>query len=368
METFNLENYLTTSIENMIKNILKTSLKNPAASVFFMQYAKHMKEAQKIRGKEEKAGNHIPAFLIGSITTKCNLHCKGCYARANHSCFDGTKEGMPEMLSAEKWEAIFKEATDLGIGFTILIGGEPFVRKDVLLKAGAQKKMLFPVFTNGTMIHEEYLEILKENRNLLPVLSIEGEKETTDARRGDGVYQKLEETMKNLKNEGIFYGASITVHKGNLDEVLSDAFIEKLSEHACRAVFYVEYVPTTKESREIVLDDKDREVLMKRMKELRTERQDMMFIAFPGDEKSSGGCLAAGRGFFHINAYGGVEPCPFSPYSDTSLCNMTLREALHSPLFVKLNENGNLLKEHIGGCVLYEQEEQVKALVQGETA
>ncbi len=54
METFNLENYLTTSIENMIKNILKTSLKNPAASVFFMQYAKHMKEAQKIRGKEEK--------------------------------------------------------------------------------------------------------------------------------------------------------------------------------------------------------------------------------------------------------------------------------------------------------------------------
>ena len=64
----------------------------------------------------------------------------------------------------------------------------------------------------------------------------------------------------------------------------------------------------------------------------------------------------------------GEEPCPFSPYSDTSLCNMTLREALHSPLFVKLNENGNLLKEHIGGCVLYEQEEQVKALVQGETA
>lgn len=39
MENFNLENYLTVSIEHMIKNILKTSLKNPAASVFFMQYA-----------------------------------------------------------------------------------------------------------------------------------------------------------------------------------------------------------------------------------------------------------------------------------------------------------------------------------------
>lgn len=367
MEKFDLEHYLTISIEHMIKNILKTSIKNPAASMFFMQYAKHMTRAQKIRSDEEKKGNHIPAFLIGSITTQCNLHCKGCYARANHSCFDGTREGMPSVLPGEKWKEIFDEAAELGIGFVILIGGEPFVRKDVLQKAGEQKKILFPIFTNGTMMDAEYLEILKKNRNLLPVLSIEGEKETTDERRGRGVYQKLNETMQSLKKEGIFYGASITVHKGNLEEVLSDRFIDTLAEASCRAVFYVEYVPTTKESRGIVLGDSERERLMGRLRELRSKQQDMMFIAFPGDEESSGGCLAAGRGFFHINAYGGVEPCPFSPYSDTNLSNMTLLEALHSPLFVKLNENGNLFKEHIGGCVLYEQEEQVKALLKEET-
>ena len=96
-------------------------------------------------------------------------------------------------------------------------------------------------------------------------------------------------------------------------------------------------------------------------------KQEMVFIAFPGDEKSSGGCLAAGRGFFHINAMGGAEPCPFSPYSDVSLKNMTLKEALKSPLFQKLQENGNLEKEHIGGCVLFEQEEQVKQLLKGES-
>ena len=91
----------------------------------------------------------------------------------------------------------------------------------------------------------------------------------------------------------------------------------------------------------------------------------MVFISFPGDEKSSGGCLAAGRGFFHINAFGGAEPCPFSPYSDTSLKNISLKDALNSPLFLKLRENGNLEKEHIGGCVLFEQEQEVKKLLGG---
>lgn len=89
----------------------------------------------------------------------------------------------------------------------------------------------------------------------------------------------------------------------------------------------------------------------------------MVFVSFPGDEKSSGGCLAAGRGFFHINAAGGAEPCPFSPYSDTSLKTMSLKEALNSPLFVRLREEGHLEREHIGGCVLFEQENEVRRLL-----
>jgi MoaA/NifB/PqqE/SkfB family radical SAM enzyme len=50
----------------------------------------------------------------------------------------------------------------------------------------------------------------------------------------------------------------------------------------------------------------------------------MIFISFPGDEKTSGGCLAAGRGFFHINSHGGAEPCPASPYSDINVRDSSL--------------------------------------------
>jgi len=103
--------------------------------------------------------------------------------------------------------------------------------------------------------------------------------------------------------------------------------------------------------------------LERERKKLRNLYQDAIFISFPGDEKYLGGCLAAGREFFHINVDGSAEPCPFSPYSDTNLKDCTLRESLKSPLFIKLNETEMLLGEHSGGCLLFEKENEVKRLM-----
>ena len=85
----------------------------------------------------------------------------------------------------------------------------------------------------------------------------------------------------------------------------------------------------------------------------------MVFVSFPGDEKSSGGCIAAGRGFFHINSHGGAEPCPFSPYSDINVRDTSLREAVNSKLFKSLIEDGLLEDDHKGGCILFEKRDRV---------
>ena len=45
---------------------------------------------------------------------------------------------------------------------------------------------------------------------------------------------------------------------------------------------------------------------------------------------------------------------------------MSLKEALNSPLFVRLREEGHLEREHIGGCVLFEQENEVRRLLGGD--
>ena len=187
---------------------------------------------------------------------------------------------------------IFTQSEELGIEFILLAGGEPFIRKDVLLQAGNHSNIIFPIFTNGTKIDESYIKLLEQKRNLIPVISIEGHKET---------------------------------------------------------------------------DDETREEMMVRLDYLRSKETDMVLVAFPGYERATNGCLAAGRGFFHINAYGDAEPCPFSPYSDTNLLKTSLRESLNSPLFCKLKEKGNLEDEHVGGCVLFEKQEHVQDILKGNT-
>ena len=98
---------------------------------------------------------------------------------------------------------------------------------------------------------------------------------------------------------------------------------------------------------------------------LRAERPEMVYVSFPGDEKSSGGCFAAGRGFFHINSHGGAEPCPFSPYSDINVRDSSLKDAMNSPLFRRLRDEGYLLEDHSGGCILYEKRELVQQIING---
>jgi MoaA/NifB/PqqE/SkfB family radical SAM enzyme len=87
-----------------------------------------------------------------------------------------------------------------------------------------------------------------------------------------------------------------------------------------------------------------------------------LFLAFPGSEIDLGGCLAAGKGFVHINAEGDVEPCPFSPYSDTSLKEMPLIEALRSPLLRAIRENDVRLDESNGICALWQNRDWVASL------
>ena len=91
--------------------------------------------------------------------------------------------------------------------------------------------------------------------------------------------------------------------------------------------------------------------------------RDVITISFPGDEKFMGGCLAAGRGFFHIGPDGSAEPCPFSPFSDSSVVELGIKGALASPLFRKLREVHLVGGEHTGGCALYEHRKEVERLL-----
>ena len=361
--TFDLQKHIEQGVEAIVADTLKATLKNPKESAFMAKFAIASRKASKTRMKLEEEGLHVPGFLIASITSSCNLHCAGCYSR----CSNATNDAPPvDQLSSEEWLRIFREAEALGISFIMLAGGEPMIRRDIVEAAGKMRNIIFPVFTNGTFIDERYFKLLDDCRNLVPVLSIEGGQEITDARRGSGIFKLVTENMQRFQEKGLIFGASITVTTENVREVSSPAFLDTLMGRGCKLVIFVEFVPVTEEARHLAPGDAEREYLAKAMETLREKYSEAVLLSFPGDELAMGGCMAAGREFFHINSHGGAEPCPFSPYSDVNIRDTSLRAAIASPLFQRLQTEGILSGEHVGGCVLYEKRELVESIAAGK--
>lgn len=358
-----LQRHMSDAIRRIMVKAYSNVLRNPleAKTVWRLQQT-FLKSEKRRADIKEKEGVDVPPFLICSISTTCNLHCAGCYARTNGIAAD-SEEDQKESLSPEQWKAIFEEASSLGINFALLAGGEPMMRRDILEKVSEVEDMIFPIFTNGTLIGPRYIEFLKRHLNMIPVISIEGMEHATDERRGKGMYKRAMLSVDMLHKEDLFFGTSITVTTGNFELVTSDEFVDNLRALGCKLIIYVEYVPTDPGTAHLALGEEDQK-RMETVQQHQSERyKEVIIISFPGDEKHMGGCLAAGRGFFHIGPDGSAEPCPFSPFSDSSVLELGVKGALASPLFRKLRDARLVGGEHTGGCALFEHREEVEAML-----
>ena len=116
---FDIQQYMTRGVERIVTDALRATMKNPRESAYMLRFAAASKKASKKRAVAEKAGEHIPPFLIASITSSCNLHCAGCYSRCN----EATTDHKPvDQLSGEEWNRIFDEAEEMGVSFILLAG------------------------------------------------------------------------------------------------------------------------------------------------------------------------------------------------------------------------------------------------------
>ena len=357
----NLNEYIEQGISSIAAALSNYYLSNEIGTQFLLSLIPSLEESAQKRDAYENSGHHVPPFLIASIASQCNLRCAGCYARADGMCAEN--HAQKELSSAE-WDKVFSEASDIGISFVILAGGEPLLRREIIRVAASYPNMVFPIFTNGTLLDEDYLELFENNRNLIPVFSIEGESAQTDLRRGEGVSKNIESAMSKLHDRGILFAASITVTNMNLNAVVSESFLTGLRKLGCGAVFFVEYVPAEKGTEKLVLSDAETDWLNEQIGGFKSEFADMSIFAFPGDEKYMGGCLAAGRGFFHISPFGSAEACPFSPFSRHNIKENTILEILDSKFFQEIREiSKEGAKEHIGGCTLFNHENEVRKLL-----
>lgn len=340
--------------KNML-TALRVSFGKPSLALYMLKSIFNHKKALKRRKFWKSKNIHVPPFIIFSITGKCNLNCKGCYAQ-----FLPRREETD--ISSSKFMSIVNQAYDLGVFMIFLAGGEPLMRKDILAITRENRNIIFPVFTNGLLLNTDLINTFEKQKNIIILLSMEGDRAETDNIRGEGIFDNINRTTVKLQNRNILWGLSITVTTQNFSYVFDDSFIRKFIKQGCGIFIFVEYVPIKEETNNLVLTNEQRTILLESMEEFRRKLK-AIFMAFPGDEEKYGGCLAAGRGFIHISAGGAVEPCPFAPYSEGNLHDMDLKEALQSEFLKEIGNNHDKLSETSGGCALWQNKEWVQSLL-----
>ncbi len=274
----------------------------------------------------EKLGVHIPWFILIDPTTSCNLRCIGCWAGEYQQHFSLGKDLM---------DRIIKEAKELGIYFITVSGGEPFLSKEFLEVVEKHDDVLFHVYTNGTLIDEKMAKKIVELGNIAPAISIEGFEKETDERRGKGVYTKAMRAMDLLRENGAIFGFSITATRKNIDVITSDEFIDHLIDKGVAFGWVFMYVPIGRDPDfSLMLTPEERAKVRSAVHHWRNDKP--VFVAdFWNDGPYTGGCIAGGRNYFHINGKGDVEPCAFVHFSVDNIREKSLIEVLKSPFFAE---------------------------------
>lgn len=146
---------------------------------------------------------NIPWAILLDTTSACNLHCEGCWA---------AEYGHNQNLSLEEIDSIINQGKELGTHVYIYTGGEPLVRKKGLITlCEMHPDCAFLAFTNGTLVDGDFCQEMIRVKNFVPAISVEGFEAVTDARRGEGTYQKVNKAMELLHKNGLPFGVFVAL-------------------------------------------------------------------------------------------------------------------------------------------------------------
>lgn len=306
------------------------------------------------RKYQRENGPPAPTAIAFSPTMRCNLSCTGCYARDYPSDNELPTNLIDSMLTS---------AERMGVFLLVITGGEPLMREGILDLFQRHRRLLFLLITNGTLLDRSAAAKIAESGNVVPVVSLEGHRQQTDARRGAGVHDQVEQAMRYLQEEGVIFGFSATVASDNFETLASDRFINEMAHRGCALGFYTEYVPIGSAAKwGLVLKREEQKRFRKRIQQLRREKP-MMLVHLPDDEYwGDNKCRAVINGSVHINAEGYVEPCPFAHIASDNIKETSLDQALRSRFLSELRSSDAAIRRGNLGCALLENRELLQEI------
>ena len=171
--------------------------------------------------KRLRQGKFFPPYLYISIINSCNLRCQGCWVDV---------AAKQHKIEVDAMNRMINKAKEMGNSFFGILGGEPFMHKELFDVLEAHPDAYFQVFTNGHFITDAVAKRLRRCGNVTALVSVEGSEIISDERRGKaGVLSDTMRGIENCLNNKVMTGVCTSLCQTNFDDLLTEKWVDNLS-------------------------------------------------------------------------------------------------------------------------------------------
>lgn len=329
--------------------------------------------AAKAQGPERPGDAASAAFarpyvVSWNLTYRCNLACEHCYLDAGPAKVVSPAFADRSELSTEQCYRVVDEIAAFAPEcVTILTGGEPLLRRDILdiVRYGAGQGLWIVVGTNGVKITEHLAKLLQAEGVRGLALSLDAlQAERHDAfRRVRGAWQNTVEGARILTRTGLPFIVQTTVGAHNREELSAIAAFahDELGAKVWNLYFLV---PSGRGAFVSDLDPEEYDQVLAELAVIQRRWSSQMLVnakcaphfvrtllasdspaPFPKSFGGGAGGCPAGTHYLGIRPNGDVTPCPYLPLFAGNLQQTGLRELWDSSeLFTRIRR-----RDHLGG-------------------
>ncbi|MFN5467403.1 MAG: radical SAM/SPASM domain-containing protein [Pirellulaceae bacterium] len=336
----------------MAKRLLLETDKRLLWKLTWLAGWKGMRSVQKHKARLRR-GEFFPPFLYISILNTCNLRCQGCWVDV------AAKQTKIDLETADR---TIRQAKEMGNAFFGILGGEPFLHKELLDLIERHPDAYFQVFTNGHFIDQATAKRLRQLGNVTPLISVEGTEIVSDQRRGkDGVLSKTMEGLRNCLENKVMTGVCTSVCKTNIDALVQDKWVDRLIDMGVMYCwFHVYRVVGPHSSPELALSTEELRRVRQFVVDTRVNKPIIVIDAYH-DAEGRALCPAVTGFTHHIGPAGDIEPCPIIQLAtETIHDDRPLREKFQNSRF--LRDFRETVAQHTRGCVVLERPDLLQEL------
>ena len=308
-----------------------------------------------------KKGEFFPPYLYISIINSCNLRCQGCWVDVSHK---------QQKIEFDALDKMVTEAKGMGNSFFGLLGGEPFMHKELLDFLGEHRDVYFQVFTNGHFITDKVAKQLRKLGNVTPLISVEGSEIISDERRRGSKGNVFNHTMEGIHNclkNKVLTGVCTSLCQSNFEDLLKESWVDQLIKMGVMYCWFHIYRPVGPDANpDLALTPEQQRQARQFVVDIRCKKPIIVIDAYY-DADGNALCPAATGFTHHINPWGDIEPCPIVQFAKESIHDdRPLRDTFNDSQF--LTDFRETAAKHTRGCIVLERPDLIADLAQRHDA